>query len=1210
MKIKELFTKPINRPINGVIKAEQFDAESVWQELEEYVVTKELDIHLRKFFEAYLNAIDNAKDVEITSKVGVWVSGFFGSGKSHFIKILSYLLENREVTMDGVTRNAIDFFQDKIQDPMLAGDIKRAVNSSVDVILFNIDSKASNTDGRDVILRVFLKVFNERLGFSGDYPHIAHMERYLTQQGKYDAFKETLKAKFDIDWYQERDAYQFHAEALAGSLSEALGQEIKGADAWLQRFEDDFSLSVENFAKWVKEYLDSKGPEHRIVFLVDEVGQFIGQDTHLMLNLQTITENLGTACNGRAWVVVTSQEDMDAVLGDIRAAKSNDFSKIQGRFRTRLSLSGANADEVIQKRLLSKVDEAKTELAKVYSKNADILKNQLSFKNVGMTFKPFADAEDFIAVYPFAPYQFQLVQKVFESSRKYGATGLHLAKGERSMLDAFQTAAIDVADDDIGVLTPLYRFYPAIESFLEGIVRRAIQGVETNPSLESFDALVLKTLFLIRYVDEITGNVENLVTLFIDRIDADRLAIRNQIEASLQRLESQTLVSRNGEDYFFLTNEERDISREIKDVDLNSSEETRFLGELVFDDVLGSLRKYRYPINNKDFGVTRLCDLHPFGTKTDGDLIVSVVTPLADEYDDFNDARCITQSTMDEGQVVIKLDDEKSLAREIRTYLQTDKYIARKHDGTATPTTVKILRERADENRQRRERLKAVVERLMAEAKYSAAGQARTSSGGSASAAIDDALGYLVQNTFPKLGYLKHASKDAQKEIRAVLATPPDEGLGLEGGTTNADALKEILNYVSLMESKSHKVVLYDLVEDRFGRRPFGWNDWETVLLVARLVMMGEVSLVGDGGTLTSDKIYPAIDGPNKWRRITVLKRQTVDKGSLQKARSIAKDVFQKIAPDGEDALAAHIREQFSGWQDDLNSWKPLGDTGNYPGASDIADALGLIAKAQAIQDSYQFIGHFIEFKDDFLNLSETIGELGNFYTSQRPAWEKLRRAYEAFDINRQQLVKDDDAAANLKRIEEILKADAPYGMIKDAGGLIGKVSAVNDRLIQTRRDHALERIDAQIGKLKGELDDVGAAPELRNKSLHPLQTIRTQVESQNSIAHIYQAQTAAQDAADEAFQLIEAASHQPAPKPRTGGEKKPGPNDGGEQQPSEGGEPQVQNKPSKKRRVIQPNKLVTTSYLESTEDIDQFLEKLREELEEAIKNNERVEIR
>ena len=96
MKIKDLFLKPIDRPINGVIKADQMDAASVWQELEEYVVTKQISDYLGKFFDAYLEAMDRPNDAAITERMGVWVSGFFGSGKSHFIKILSYLLENLE----------------------------------------------------------------------------------------------------------------------------------------------------------------------------------------------------------------------------------------------------------------------------------------------------------------------------------------------------------------------------------------------------------------------------------------------------------------------------------------------------------------------------------------------------------------------------------------------------------------------------------------------------------------------------------------------------------------------------------------------------------------------------------------------------------------------------------------------------------------------------------------------------------------------------------------------------------------------------------------------------------------------------------------------------------------------------------------------------------------------------------------------------------
>ena len=203
-----------------------------------------------------------------------------------------------------------------------------------------------------------------------------------------------------------------------------------------------------------------------------------------------------------------------------------------------------------------------------------------------MTFRQFKDGEDFVKNYPFAPYQFQLIQKIFEAIRKAGATGMHLARGERSMLDAFQSAAKTVSINEVGILVPLYDFYPSIESFLDTSVKKTIDQAETNPSLEPFDIQLLQVLFLIRYVDEMKGNVDNLVTLCLDQIDGDRLALRRRIEESLGRLEKETLISRSGDNYFFLTNEERDINKEIKQVDLSSGEEAKLLGEIIFEDVL------------------------------------------------------------------------------------------------------------------------------------------------------------------------------------------------------------------------------------------------------------------------------------------------------------------------------------------------------------------------------------------------------------------------------------------------------------------------------------------------------------------------------------------------------------------------------------------------------------------------------------------------
>ncbi len=146
---------------------------------------------------------------------------------------------------------------------MLFADIKRAVASNTDVILFNIDSKADTRAGRDAILSVFLKVLNEMQGFCPDHPHIAHMERYLESKGNLEAFEQAFHEASGTDWKKERDAYQFNHDQVVEAWSAATGQSKEAAEKWIDKAEENFSLTIENFCKWVKEYLDQKGKDHR-----------------------------------------------------------------------------------------------------------------------------------------------------------------------------------------------------------------------------------------------------------------------------------------------------------------------------------------------------------------------------------------------------------------------------------------------------------------------------------------------------------------------------------------------------------------------------------------------------------------------------------------------------------------------------------------------------------------------------------------------------------------------------------------------------------------------------------------------------------------------------------------------------------------------------------------------------------------------------------
>jgi len=1189
MQIKSLFKKDIFRSINGVVKAHQLDEGIVWQELDEFVLTRELDRHFRDFLSAYLNIIDNPRDPAITGKMGVWISGFFGSGKSHFLKVLSYLLENKQHSYEDRKKQAIEFFETKVKDAMLLGDIKRAVTSDTDVILFNIDSKADTKAGREAILAVFLKVLNEMLGYDGDHPHIAHLERHLNSKGKLEEFHTNYRDITDTEWVKERDAYEFNRDQVIDAYSRTLGQSKESAEKWIDNADQNFSLTIENLAKWTKEYLDSKGPDHRLVFLVDEIGQFIGTDGHLMLNLQTLAEDLGTLCDGRAWVIVTSQEEIDKVIGELRTATKNDFSKIQGRFQTRLSLSSANADEVIQKRLLEKEDAVVDDLKSIFDEKGDILRHQLSFRDCGMTLKAYTDPEDFARNYPFAPYQFHLLQKIFEVIRRVGATGLHLAKGERSMLDAFQSAGKSVALKEVGVLVPLYEFYPSIESFLDTTVKRTVEQSCDNPSLEPFDSKLLQVLFLIRYVEEIKGNVDNLVTLCLDEIDADRVSLRHKIEESLQRLEKETLINRSGDNYFFLTNEERDVNREIKDVDLSSAEEAKLLGELIFEDVLKGQRKHRYSKNKMNFSFTRVCDMHPVGGRIEGGLIVSIISPLVDDYSSYNDSKCAMESINEGGQVIIRLDDNEKLGRELRTYAQTDKYLKTKSDSGLPDSSKRILRDNADDNRERRELLSTLLGDMLTEATFFVTGEKLTIKASAPSTCLDEAMEYLITNTCSKMSYLKYLHPDPLKEIQAVLRSSDTskQTLDFKLEESNPQAIEDLQNYIELSAIKNHAVVLHDMIQKRYAIRPYGWPDMEVVLLVARLLVLGEISLKLENRILSLEKVYENIKAPARWRKITIHKRKPPDSKALQKARQLGQDVFSKMGPDNVDALCAFLQEKLSSWETALSKFKSLADTGNYPGKEEISDALAVVRPLLAPEESYQVIDRFIHKEKDLLELSETFHNLEQFYEHQKPTWEKLRSSYQKFQMNSLELERNEQAAPALQRMHEILNAPAPYGIIHEAEGLIHTVGEVNTGLITQRRAEVIAKIDEHTTEITNGLDAAKGDEALRSKCLGPVRQLRQQVEKMDSVAHLAQAEQEAVKAIDASITEIEKFVRQ-----------------------TPSGEKDTLKPKVKPRCIIKPTELVGATYLETQDDIEKFLDELKKKLKEAIDSGKRIQIR
>lgn len=1215
MQIKQLFTKDIERKINGVVKADQTENDIVFTELDEYVITKELAQHFEKFFDAYMPSVRDPKAKAASGKLGIWVSGFFGSGKSHFIKILSYLLKNIRATNGAIDKSAIEFFKNKSLDGFLLGEIDTAISKDNTVILFNIDSRANTDDGDNAILKVFLKVFNEEMGFSGDHPHIAHLERELASKGVFEKFKVVFNELTSVDWVAERDAYDFYRDDLAEALAKVTEQSAESARQWVDNLERNFSLDVANFCKWVKEYLD-QDINRRVLFFVDEVGQFIGNNTQMMLKLQTITENLGTICEGRAWVVVTSQEDIDAVIGQMSGSKGHDFSKIQGRFE-RMSLSSSNTSEVIEKRLLEKDNTARDALQSLYDQKGDILRNQLAFDTTTTAeLANYKDATSFVHAYPFVPYHYILVQKIFEAIRKAGATGLHLSRGERSLLDAFQSAAQQISNEEVGALIPLYRFYPAIESFLDTAVKRDIDNASDKDSISEFAVNILKTLFLIRYVDVIKSTLDNLVTLCVSKVDEDRLALRRHIEQALNVLEQNLLIARQGDEYIFLTNEEKEIEKEIQHTEIEASDETAELSNIIYEEVLRRKNQYTYPENNQLFPVSRFCNGIPRDGAVENDLVVKVISPIDANYAEYIHTVCMNNSAEGNGAILIKLEDSKQLFDELRTFIKTRKFL--RMTGGNRPEQEQLLRDKASENHSRHKRMITAFEELVKDAHYYALGSQLNPKGSSVSVILEDAYRYVIENTFSKLKLVRRFPGDIRREIQQTLVADDTSqiGLDLKADEVNPEATLEVEKYITLADETGRLTTAEDVVK-RFSKRPFGWNDEEILLIMARLALANKICFHMRQQEVPLKNVYDNLSQVRKRAELRVRKIKQQSEANLKRAAKLYRDVFSVNAPESEKELFNAAQDKLRTMKTKLDGFAQKASTGQYPGTNEIEHGRVLLAGLIETQSSFQFIDQFLDASNDLLDFEEDFEDLENFYETQFNTWQRLARALAVdFERNRKALETDEQATKALSLLETIYNNARPYRDIRNIDPLIEQVEKVNFQMLEKRREHARERIEHRIGLVQDQIKQAHAPSELSNRVLMPLQNAIKRLDKLQAIADILQEQAEAQVLEEEAYHAINVFIEQQEAKRRKQQNVYPTPE--GEGLGDGKKAPQVAeilvSPPPKKMVTVDTASIVRkvndSGVIETEQDINAYLAALKTELTALVNSNNKVRIK
>jgi hypothetical protein len=1059
--IQGLFAKPVDRPIDGVIKAD--DERHLEVELDEYVVTREVSKGLGAFTDAYLhNPTAN----------GVWISGFFGSGKSHLLKMLSLLLDSEKRVGEQGSR-PVEILLPKVDDEIIRADLKKATAIPARSLLFNIDQKFDGIGGTHEapVLEVFMKVLNELQGYYGNQGYVAQFEHDLDKRGQFEAFKQTYERVNGRSWENDRDALATVTKrSFAKAYAEQFGGSEDDAVKVINDAKDSYRLSIEGFAARVKEYLDSQPPGFRLNFFVDEAGQFIGQERSRLLNLQTVVESLATATDGRATVFITSQADLEGILGQVKFEQADDLSKIQGRFKTKLTLASADVQEVIQRRLLAKTPDEPEQLIAIYEQEKENFTTLFRFGDGSIQLKGWLDCQGFCGLYPFHPYQLSLFQQAIQSLATHSIfEGRNMAVGERSMLSVFQDVAKAIKELPVGRLASFDQLYDGIRDVIRADKQQTM--VTAQNQVGELELRILKALFLLKWVPQFKSTARNIAILLIQEPNFDIRAHEQRVKDALINLESQSYLQRNGEIYEFLTDKEKDVEQEIKRTEVSDSEVIKALHRIVFDDVLRS-NKIRFEDNGNDYAFAQKIDDGLIKGK-DTDVAVNLVTP---EHPNYGNEAILHSRNMGGTELMAILPGKERLLEQIRSQLKTDLYV-RQNSGSEDEALNAILAIRAKQSGARRQEITRLAEEQLRTAALVVNGQTLSVGEGDPRTRFSKAYQELIRSAFSKLKMV-HGSFN-ETTVAAVVKDQDDllDGLAVQ----LSEAEQEVLVEVERQQKLGERLSAEDLVR-KFEARPYGWSNWATLTFIARLYRLGKLEL-REKELLSSVEVIDALTNSRKLGGVSVRKQEVYDTSTINALKRFHQDLFNVQSP-GTDARSTCEAFRMA-MREEAQDLRDLAAQASTYGFLAAVKPWAEQAEAMTKKDDGYLLNQLDTFKDSWLDAEEDLlTPLKQFLNGNQKAVYDQVRAFET---------RYGDEFADLpadlvQPLRALLSSDKPYagGLIPQANNAMVELQKELETRLQQAQADALQQINDQEARLKADADFQKLDEEQRVQVLAP----------------------------------------------------------------------------------------------------------------------------
>lgn len=1015
MKFQDLYEKGLDRKVNPAVSASDLTDDTVLTEIVEYVFTEEIIINL-------YNILTNIKHNQ-GSHVGIWINGYYGSGKSHFLKYASYCLSQNKERCEMAFIRLIEATEDIMlhtngmskleQEGVSVSELKALRNwyvsqADVEMVMFNIgDVHDVNADQQTAFTTIFWNQFNARRGFNSFNLALAqYLEKALDDNGKFGEFKDYVKSK-GYDW--ERNISRF----AAGRLDLAL-QMAKEIDPTLSTdvirtkiMNNDVSVSVESFAAEMKEYIDSKQSRNfRILFFVDEVSQFIGEHRDLILQLQSLVKRLEEVCESRCWIACTAQQTLEEVVTNVGGNTTNpedEVGKILGRFEVRASLQGTSPEYITQKRILEKKGDVEITLGDMFEKDKAKLDAQFVLPS---TYKAYSNKEDFIACYPFVPYQFQLIMKVLNSFVDMNYVDKQVKGNERSLINITFSIAKDTAQMEVGEFVSFDRFFGAMfQGSMQHLGQRALSNARhaldliTDPEKQEFYRRVVYVLFMVCNLSDVdkqsfSATIDNIVTLLMTKIDASKAAIKQDVSTVLAFLIDKAVIRKvktdNGaEIYEFYTEEESKVAQLISNQQVDSNTYSDELKTIFFNHFGNPSNKENYATRSFNVGIN--IDGRNYLSNNADVCIDFVTTASTDSADMF----AFSTNNSPQGTHLIfflypLIKDNKELRANFLYYCRVQRFAQEPAISEERQRTKRLFQERAKDLYEKE--IKPQFQHILDTCPVISCGSVLSAAETGSAKKVERYKTLLVRHMeslyqFAQLVNVSEVPKNNADLSAKILRPIDDTTVQLPMSTPE----KKIKDY---LDRSPHDVTVNDIVR-QFTKVPYGWSDYATIYFLNELVRrhLYAFNYNNNPNVSREETARNIVRDANKF---TVEKAKAISQDVLNDFIDAWKKIFNVMSVKGSNDSTELFRNCKETDDSVLNkllkNYRELARKINgCPFADTIDEAITLMEEWLTERDPLKFFQTIIEARDEATRLFDRCKSINSFHNDQFDLYQRLR---------------------------------------------------------------------------------------------------------------------------------------------------------------------------------------------------------------------------